>query len=299
MAKIQQEQEDTLRKTVERDEQINKLKADLNTSAHHQATLKKDHESKMAEQRLRIAKQESEIGKLRAELKATNATNQDQASKLKSFERMIVEKEQLIGSQKVDIENIKAALNASNQQHEETLSQYEQKIQEKEDSIVLKQTEVNKLNRDLKELKAANCVEMKEKDRKIIKELRKKERVIEELQQQMDNEIIENNRLNAESENIIADLNASNQQHKETLSQYKQKIQEKEDSIVLKQQQMDNERIENNRQRIENTKHRIEKNQTTNGKTDKEFRIPDTRIEKTRHRIEKTRQRIKTTRQKN
>ena len=143
-AKIQQELEDTLRKTVERDEQINKLKADLNTSAHHQATLKKDHESKMAEQTLRIAKQESEIGKLRAELKATNATNQDQASKLKSFERMIVEKEQLIGSQKVDIENIKAALNASNQQHEETLSQYEQKIQEKEDSIVLKQSEVNK-----------------------------------------------------------------------------------------------------------------------------------------------------------
>ena len=233
--------------TAERDEQINKLKADLNTSAHHQATLKKDHESKMAEQTLRIAKQESEIGKLSAELKATNATNQDQASKLKSFERMIVEKDQLIGSQKVDIENIKAALNASNQQHEETLSQYEQKIQEKEDSIVLKQSEVNKLNRDLKELKAANCVEMKEKDRKIIKELRKKERVIEELQQQMDNEIIENNRLNAESENIIADLNASNQQHKETLSQYKQKIQEKEDSIVLKQQQMDNERIENNR----------------------------------------------------
>ena len=157
MAKIQQELEDTLRKTVERDEQINKLKADLNTSAHHQATLKKDHESKMAEQTLRIAKQESEIGKLRAELKATNATNQDQASKLKSFERMIVEKDQLIGSQKVDIENIKAALNASNQQHEETLSQYEQKIQEKEDSIVLKQ-------------------------------------------QQMDNERIENNRLNAESE---------------------------------------------------------------------------------------------------
>ena len=77
MAKIQQEQEDTLRKTVERDEQINKLKADLNTSAHLQATLKKDHESKMAEQTLRIAKQESEIGKLSAELKATNATNQD------------------------------------------------------------------------------------------------------------------------------------------------------------------------------------------------------------------------------
>ena len=95
MAKIQQEQEDTLRKTVERDEQINKLKADLNTSAHHQATLKKDHESKMAEQRLRIAKQESEIGKLRAELKATNATNQDLA--IEEKEREISSLLQLVG----------------------------------------------------------------------------------------------------------------------------------------------------------------------------------------------------------
>ena len=94
-AKIQQELEDTLRKTVERDEQINKLKADLNTSAHHQATLKKDHESKMAEQRLRIAKQESEIGKLRAELKATNATNQDLA--IEEKEREISSLLQLVG----------------------------------------------------------------------------------------------------------------------------------------------------------------------------------------------------------
>ena len=94
-AKIQQELEDTLRKTVERDEQINKLKADLNTSAHHQATLKKDHESKMAEQTLRIAKQESEIGKLRAELKATNATNQDLA--IEEKEREISSLLQLVG----------------------------------------------------------------------------------------------------------------------------------------------------------------------------------------------------------